>query len=218
VLASLAAAALLAFPAADGGSGTYIVTGHSVDVLLYNSGTTAWRGFALTAPAGTIFVGGTTGNESSALCTLDATRTAIQCGPIGPTVMPPQGHLTFGATMTTPVPCDETFQLSVSADGATYTHAADVAAADDCARALTQPVLHRVGRTIRVTPPAWSSPPSAVVYRWQLCRRTCRTIAGATSRRLVVERRFRGSAVRVVVSARIGADSVETASRRLAVR
>src|ERR1700733_10902620 len=67
--------------AGDGGGGAYLSNGHNYDFALVNSGTTAWRSFYLIAPAGTSFVGGTTGNEASAPCVVGPPD-QIECGPL----------------------------------------------------------------------------------------------------------------------------------------
>jgi hypothetical protein len=210
---SAAILAALVVAAGDGGTGTYTATGHDYDVAFYNSGTTAWRAFSLTAPPGSTFIGGTTGNEGSVTCV--ASGNQIQCGPIGANVMPPQAHLTFVATMQDAATCGPTFALSVSGDGSTYTPAGDIGPAAGCApHALTRPVLHRVGNRIRATPPAWSSPPTRVVYRWQRCSRSRCAGVGAG---LVLRVKRRG-AYRLVATAAIDGSTVVARSRLLAIR
>ena len=205
--------AALVVAAGDGGSGTYIATGHDYDVTFYNSGTTAWRAFSLTAPPGLAFIGGTTGNEGSVTCAPSGNQ--IQCAPIGVTVMPPQAHLTFVATMQDAATCGPTFALSVSGDGSTYTPAGDIGPAAGCApHALTRPVLHRIGARIRATPPAWSSPPTHVAYRWQRCSRS-HCVGVATG--LVVRAR-RSGAYRLVATATIDGRTVVARSRLLTIR
>lgn len=206
-----ASAAILA-ALAVGGSGAYAANGHDYDFAFYNSGTTPWRAFSLTAPPGMTFVGGTTGNEGSATCVASANQ--IQCGPIGVNVMPPQAHLTFVATMQGVATCGPTFALSASDDGSTYTHVADIGPAPDCPpHALTRPILHRTGTTIRATPPAWSSPPTRVVYRWQRCAASCFAIGSGLQLRVK-----RSGAYRLVATATIDGQVVVTRSRLLAVR
>lgn len=205
--------AALVVAAGDGGSGTYVATGHDYDVAFYNSGTTAWRGFTLTAPTGLTFVGGTTGNEGSVTCT--ASGNQIQCGPIGVNVMPPQAHLTFVATMRDPATCGPLFALSVSGDGTTYTPVGGIGPAAGCApHALTRPVLHRTRSLIRATAPAWSSSPTRVLYRWQRCTGS-RCIAIASG--LVLHVKHSGS-YRLVATATIDGQAVVSRSRLLAVR
>jgi hypothetical protein len=205
--------AALVVAAGDGGSGTYVAIGHDYDIAFYNSGTTAWRGFSLTAPPGLTFIGGTTGNEGSVACAASANQ--IECGPIGVNVMPPQAHLTFVATMEDAAVCGPTFALSVTGDGSTYNHVADIGPAPGCAPyALTRPVLHRVGKRIRGTAPAWSSPPDRVVYRWQRCTGSrCVSIASG----LVLKVKGRGT-YRLVATATFGGQVAVTRSRLLAVR
>jgi hypothetical protein len=205
--------AALVVAAGDGGSGTYVAAGHDYDVAFYNSGTTAWRAFALTAPPGLTFIGGTTGNEGSVACA--ASGNEIHCGPIGFNVMPPQAHLTFVATMKEAAVCGPTFALSVSGDGSTYTPAGDIGPAAGCApHALTRPVLHRIGTRIHATPPAWSSPPTRVVYRWQRCTGS-RCVAIAHGLVLALKR---SGTYRLVATATIAGQTVATTSRALRYR
>jgi hypothetical protein len=197
----------------DGGSGSYVASGHDYDVAFYNAGTTPWRGFAVTAPPGMTFIGGTTGNEGSATCVANGNQ--IQCGPIGVNVMPPQAHLTFVATMKDAAVCGPTFALAVSSDGSTYTQVGDIAPASACApHALTRPVLRRVGKWIRATAPAWSSPPTRVVYRWQWCRGS-RCVPVGSGLALTVRR---SGAYRLVATATFDRQTAVTRSRLLAFR
>src|SRR5580704_178604 len=53
---------------ADGGSGTYRVTGSAFEFDLVNTGTTSWRYFELVGPSDATFVGGATIGESTAAC------------------------------------------------------------------------------------------------------------------------------------------------------
>ena len=209
----LSTSAVILAALAVGGSGTYVANGHDYDVALYNSGSTPWRAFSLTAPPGVIFIGGTTGNEGSATCVANGNQ--IQCGPIGVNVMPPQAHLTFVATMQDVAACGPTFALSASDDGSTYTPVAQIGPAAGCApHALTRPALHRVGRRVRATPPAWSSPPTRVVYRWQRCSGS-RCVAVGTGLALTVKR---AGSYRLVATATFAGQTAVTRSRLLAVR
>src|SRR5215469_12715707 len=110
---------------ADGGGGTYLVSGRDYDFVLFNAGSTPWRNFYLVAPRGMSFVGGTTGNEGSASCVVGQpaeSSNEIQCGPLSPGVMPPQARVAFVATMSSEGVCGPSFQLFVnSADGAPFT-------------------------------------------------------------------------------------------------
>jgi hypothetical protein len=182
-------------------------------MAFYNSGSTPWRAFSLTAPPGMTFVGGTTGNEGSATCVANGNQ--IQCGPIGVNVMPPQAHLTFVATMQDVATCGATFGLSVSDDGSAFTPVSPIGPAAGCApHALSRPILHRDGRTIRATPPVWSSPPTRVVYRWQRCATSSCVITGAG----LVLRVTRSGTYRLVATATIDGQTVVSRSRLLAVR
>jgi hypothetical protein len=219
--AVLAATCLLAL-AADGGSGSYVATGRSYDFVLFNSGSTPWRSFSLVAPPGLAFVGGTTGNDGSVTCTVGP-PTQIVCAPIAATVMPPQGHLTFVATMTAPTVCGVTFQLFVSSSDAapySYTRAADVSETPGCGtpRVLTPPALRGkavVGGTLRATPPTWSSAPTRVRYRWERCTGSrCTAIRGATRLVLVLTKRDAGRTVRLVATATIDGTIVRTSSEK----
>lgn len=209
----LSTSAVLLAALAVGGSGSYIASGHDYDVALYNSGSTSWRAFSLTAPPGMTFIGGTTGNEGSATCVANGNQ--IQCGPIGVNVMPPQAHLAFVATMQDAAVCGPTFALSASDDGTTYTPVAQIYPAAACApHALTRPQLYRVGRRIHATAPAWSSPPSRVAYRWQRCRGS-RCVAVGTGLALTVKR---AGSYRLVATATFAGQTAVTRSRLLAVR
>jgi hypothetical protein len=207
------AALAAAFALFAAGSGTYVATGHDYDVAFANTGTTSWRAFELVAPAGLTFLGGTTGNEGSITCTVGPPN-QIVCGPIGVTVMPPQAHLTFVATTTAPATCGVVFQLALSDDGSTFAPAGGLAGT--CA----PPTLDVVGRTVRATPPAWRATPTAVRYRWQVCRRSlCTTVAGATGLTLRVTKREAGRVVRFVATATIDGVAVTARSAvRLAPR
>lgn len=111
--------------------------------------------------------------------------------------------------------CGPTFALSVSGDGSTYTPAGDIGPAAGCAlHALTRPVLHRVGKRIRATPPVWSSPPTRVVYRWQRCSGS-RCAGVATG---LVLRVKRSGAYRLVATATIDGRTVVTRSLSLRYR
>jgi hypothetical protein len=214
----------------DWGGGTYVATGRSYDFILFNSGPTAWRSFYVVAPPGMSFLGGTTGNEASAHCVVgqpNGSAAEIECGPLAPGVIPPQGRLAFVAATSASSVCGVTFELFVSsANDASYTRAADVTEAADCEkqaapRAVTRPTLHgtpSVGSTIRATAPTWTSPPTLVRYQWQRCvDSTCAAIAGATGLTLVLTRRDAGHAVRLVAMATIAGRQVRTNSRMLAV-
>jgi len=163
-------------PAGDGGAGTYIATGRSYAFALVNSGSTSWRSFYIVAPPSVSFVGGTTGNEASASCIVgrpDRSSAEIQCGPLSPSTVPPQGRIAFVATVSEPSACGASFELFVtSADGAPFTRGGDVGTAADCragsARVVKAPTVRgtpTVGSTIRATPPVWSAPPTHVRYR-----------------------------------------------------
>jgi hypothetical protein len=228
---TLAGSLLVCAPAgaADGGGGTYLASGNAYDFALFNDGSTPWRAFYLVAPQGMSFVGGTTGNEGSASCTVggpDGSSNEIECGPLPPSLMPPQARVAFVATTTTKSVCGVTFQLYVTAaDGAPFTRAADVTEAPGCGaqrvELVARPTLHGtpiVGRTIRATPPIWSAAPTRVRYRWERCTSSsCATIAGASGPSLVLTKRDAGHAVRLVVTATVAGQDVRASSSRLRV-
>src|SRR5919108_1443151 len=95
------------------GGGNYIATGDTYEFVLANTGTASWRSFEIVAPAGLAFVGGTTGNEGPATCIVGP-PTQITCGPLATSTMPPQGHITFVATVAAPATCGPVFELLVS--------------------------------------------------------------------------------------------------------
>lgn len=175
--------------------------------MLVNTGSTPWHTFALVAPAGVTFVGGTTGNEASAACTVGP-PSEIACGPIGTNVMPPQARIAFIATMAAPATCGVTFQLLV--DGIP---ADDVTASAGCApHAVVPPRLRLTGHTVHASAPTWSPAPDAVRYQWQRCTGSmCRAIAGATRLTLVLKR---PATVRVVATATFGGTIVRVVSQR----
>lgn len=229
-----AAAALAAIACALGAAGaaggaipgnSYLADGHDYDFTLVNAGTAAWHSFYLVAPAGTSFVGGTTGNEASATCVVGPAD-RLECGPLSPSTMPPGGSVSFVATTTTTASCGPAFALFVSADGVSYVDAGDLVAAPACGaqapRALTQPALRgtaKVGATLHVAAPRWSAPPSSVAYRWERCTPArCAAIAGAAGRSLLLTRADAGHAIRVVVAATIAGRLVRASSPRVFVR
>jgi hypothetical protein len=222
--------AAAARPAGDGGSGTYLATGRTYGFALVNSGSTPWRYFYLVGPPSVSFVGGTTGNEASATCVAgrpDGSSAEIECGPLSPSTVPPQGRIAFVATVSGPSACGVSFELFVtSADDAPATRAADVGPAADCAagsaRVVAAPTVRgtpTVGRTIRATPPVWSAPPTRVRYRWEICGgASCVAIPGATGLRLVLAEREVGRTVRLVATATIFGVQLQTSSRAVRVR
>jgi hypothetical protein len=214
---------------ADSGSGTYAATGQTYYFDLVNTGTVAWQFFYLVGPPGTTFIGATSSAEASARCVVgqpDGKANEIECGPLPLSAAPAHAHLGLVATLAAPVACGAPFQLSVStASTLPFTRGSDVTQAGSCAAAaptaLEPPALHGtpvVGRTIRATPPAWSSAPTRVAYRWQRCATACTAIAGATGLKLVLTRHDAGRSVRLVATAIIAGTAVETGSTRLAVR
>jgi hypothetical protein len=149
----------------------------------------------------------------------------IQCGPLALNAAPPQLHLSFVATFASPVDCSAVFQLAVSSTSVPpYTRAADVAGtcASTPATALTRPTIHgtpTVGHRITAAPPAWSAAPTRVTYRWQRCKAaSCTSIAGANRLTLVLGRADAGCSVRIVATAVIDGTTVESSSKKLAVR
>jgi hypothetical protein len=210
---------------AAGQGGTYLANGHDYDFALVNSLTAAWQSFYLVAPSGTSFVGGTTGNEESADCIVGPPD-KIECGPLLPSTIPPSAGIPFVATTGSAATCGPAFALFVSTDGSTYVSAGDLVAAPSCGmqapRALTPPSLYgasKVGATLRVVPPQWSSQPSRVAYHWERCtNKSCVTIAGAARPSLRLTPADAGHTIRAVVTATIAGVQVRVLSRGLFVR
>lgn len=206
-------------------TGGYVTNGHDYDFALVNSGTIAWSSFYLVAPAGVTFLGGTTGNEASAVCAVGPSST-ITCGPLSPSTVPPLAGVSFVATTASAAVCGPTFALFVSTDGATYVDAGDLGAAPACGRqaprALGRPSIlgvPKVGAIVRVGSVRWSAPPSHVSYRWERCTVTrCVTIAGTAGPSLRLTRADARRAVRAVVTATVAGARVRVPSRELVVR
>ena len=75
------------------------------------------------------------------------------------------------------------------------------------------------GGTLRAAPAKWSSTPTSIAYRWQLCRGTvCTAIGGATKTRLKVTKAYVRHSVRVVAIATIHGVTVKSASRKVTIR
>ena len=228
--ACLALVCVTAAAAADGGSGTYTSTGRTYDFNLFNSGTTAWQYFILIGASGTRFVGGTTGNEGSARCVVgqpDGQTNEIECGPVSPSVIPPTGHIAFVATLSAFPECGASFQLYVSSTGTPpFSRVGDATFSESCVAvppgAVTSPSLHgapTVGRSLTATAPTWSTTPTRVTYQWQLCTTTgCVPIKGATRLTLKLTKRMAGHSVRIASIATFDGRTVESVSKRIAVR
>ena len=231
VCAAAALACAASPAAADSGSGTYAAQGRSYYFVLTNTGSTALQSFYLVGPPGVTFIGGTTSAEAAVRCVPgqpDGLANEIQCGPpLSTSIAPAHGTWTFAATLAAPAACGAVFQFDVSSTGAQpFTRAADITESGSCTAAapsaLSRPALHgtpRVGRTLTATPPSWSAPPTRVSYRWQRCTNaTCSAIANATRLGLTLVRRDAGHSVRLVATALIDGATVESASKKLAVR
>jgi hypothetical protein len=228
--ACLALVCVSAASAADGGSGTYTSTGRTYDFNLFNGGTTAWQYFILVGTSGTRFVGGTTANESSARCVVgqpDGQANEIECGPVSASVIPPNGHLGFVATLSVLPDCGAPFELYVSSTGTLpFSRVGDATLSGSCTavrpEAVTPPTLHgapTVGRTLTATAPNWSTTPMRVTYQWQLCTRTgCAPIKSATRLTLKLTKRTAGHTVRIVATATFDGLKVESVSKRIAIR
>lgn len=210
--------------AADGGSGSYTVTGASYDFVFFNGGTTRWQYFYLVGPSGTQFLGGANSAENSAPCIVGPPE-ELECGPLSTNVAPPGGSFAFVATLASPIPCGAPFALYVSStDTASFNRVSDVALRGSCAttlRAETPPIIRglpRVGQTLVATPPVWSSTPALVTYRWQLCTKSrCSSITGATTLRLRLVKPDRGHAVRLVATGTLDGTRATTRSGTIAV-
>lgn len=214
----------------DGGSGTYLSTGTTYYLDLVNTGTVAWQSFYLVAPAGTTIIGGTSSGEASARCIVgqpDGRPNEIECGPLPLSAAPIHAHLGLVVTVAAPVACGAQFQLAVSSTSTMpYTNAPNVTEAAPCAvsspRALSLPLLQGTavgGHTVTASPPAWSSAPTRVSYRWQRCAaNACAQIAGATRLRLTLTRQDAGHSVRLVATAVVDGTTLTSTSKKLAVR
>jgi hypothetical protein len=216
--------------AGDGGSGTYTSTGRTYDFNLFNGGTTAWQYFILVGTSGTRFVGGTTGNEGSARCAVgqpDAQANEIECGPVSASVIPPSGHIGFVATLSAFPDCGAVFQLYVSSTGTPpFSRVGDATFSGSCVAVppglVTPPSLHgvpTVGRTLTASAPTWNATPTRVTYQWQLCTQTgCDPIKSATRLTLKLTKHMAGHTVRIASIATFASRTVETVSKRIAVR
>jgi hypothetical protein len=228
--ACLASVFVAAAAAADGGSGTYTSAGPTYDFNLFNGGSTAWQYFIVVGASGTRFVGGSTGNESSARCVVgqpDGQANEMECGPMSPGVIPPTGHLAFVATLNAFPDCGAPFQVYAGSTGTPpFSRVGDATFSGSCAavppRALATPSVHgvpRVGRTLTATAPTWNATPTRVAYQWQLCTATgCVPIESATRLTLRLTKRTAGRTVRIASVATFGGLQVESVSKRIAVR
>jgi hypothetical protein len=233
--AAVAAASLVLVGSAaaapmDGGSGTYTSTAATYDFNLFNSGPAAWQYFIVVGTADTRFVGGTTGNESSARCVVgqpDGQANEIECGPMSTTVIPPSGHIAFVATLSAFPVCGAPFQLYASSTGTLpFSRVGDATFSGSCAaappQALTPPSLEGVpaaGHTLTARAPTWSSTPTSVTYQWQLCTAaSCIPIKGATRLTLKLPKRTSGHSVRIASTATFDGHIVESFSKRIAIR
>lgn len=216
--------------ASDGGSGRYTATGSSYYLVLFNSGTTAWRFFTLVGPSGARFVGGGSTTEVNASCVVgqaDGRPDELTCGPLPSSFAAPLVHFSFIATLQAPVACGAPFELYVSATGTPpFTRVGEVTYSGSCAatlpHALMPPTIEGtplVGNRLRATPPLWSASPDRVAYQWQRCtRRSCSAIRGATKLALRLGRRDRGHTVRIVATARVDGETVTSRSPKMAIR
>jgi hypothetical protein len=75
-----------------------------------------------------------------------------------------------------------------------------------------------VGRVLSAAPAVWSETPTSVRYQWQRCTvAQCARIGGATRLELRLTRRDARHSVRIVATAAIDGELVETASNKVAV-
>jgi hypothetical protein len=214
----------------DAGSGTYTSTAATYDFNLFNGGPTAWQYFIVVGTDDMRFVGGTTGNESSARCVVgqpDGQANEIECGPVSTSIIPPSGHLAFVATLSAFPMCGAPFQLYASSTGTLpFSRVGDAIFSGSCAatppQVLTPPSLGGVpapGRTLTARAPTWSVTPTRVTYQWQLCTvASCTAIKGATRLTLKLTKRTAGHTVRIASIATFDGHSVETFSKRIAIR
>jgi hypothetical protein len=215
---------------ADGGSGTYTSTAGTYAFDLFNDGPAAWQYFILVGTADTRFVGGTTGNESSARCVVgqpDGQPNEIECGPMSVTVIPPNGHIAFVATLSAFPACGASFQLYAGATGTPpFSRVGDAVFTGSCTapipQVLTPPVIEgvpAVGRTLTARAPTWSAAPTNVTYQWQLCAaRGCVPIRGATRLTVKLTRRMARHTVRIASIGTLDGRTVTSVSKRIAVR
>jgi hypothetical protein len=188
---AVCAASALALPSAaaadDGGAATYIARGATYDFALTNTGTTTWQSFSLTAPSGSVFVGGTTSNEGSAHCVVGPPATIV-CGPVATGLLAARGRVGFTGVLEAPVACGAPFALAVSATGAQpFTPVGNAVFVGSCAppRVVRPPVVRRAGGLVTLSPPLWSTDPERVAYQWQRCTRAaCVAIRDATGERV----------------------------------
>jgi hypothetical protein len=176
--------------AGDGGTATYTTRGTAYDFDLRNTGTARWLSFMLVGPAGTVFIGGSVGTESTVQCAI-APSSSIACGP---TAVAVGGQLGFTAFLSSAVPCGSPFQFWVSPTGAApYSRVGDAVFAGSCAppRVVRAAVVRRRGDVVTLVPPVWSVTPVRVVYAWQRCTAQCSAIAHATSTRVRTRARVR---------------------------
>jgi len=176
---------------------TYTTRGTAYDFDLTNTGTTRWLSFMLVGSAGTVFIGGSVGTEATVQCVVGPPG-SMACGP---TAVAVGGQLGFTAFLASPVLCGSPFQFWVSSTGATpYSRVGDAVFVGSCAPAAPRVVravdVRRRAGVVTLVPPVWSATPVGVVYRWQRCAPSCRTIPHATSARLRA-----GAKVRAVVIA-----------------
>ena len=176
-------------------------------------------------------MGGANSAEATARCVPgqpDGLANEIECGPLSPSLSPPSGHFGFVATLRAPVACGAPFQLEVSSNGAaTFTRVGDAVLTGSCGaasqpRAVRAPLIHGrplVGRTLVAVAPTWSATPTRVTYQWQRCTATsCSRIPGATTRTLLLTKRDARHSVRIVATAAIDGQDVESSSERVRVR
>jgi hypothetical protein len=199
------------------------------DFNLFNAGATAWQYFVVVGTAATRFVGGTTGNEASARCVVgqpDGQANEIECGPVSVSVIPPNGHIAFVATLSAFPECGAPFQLYVSSTGASFSRVGDATFSGRCGaappRMLRPPALHGVpvvGRILTASAPTWSATPTQLTYQWQLCTGTmCVPLEGAARLTLKLTKRTAGHTVRIAAFATFDGRSVESDSTRVGIR
>lgn len=192
--------------------------------MLVNNGTTRWQYFSLVGANGTQFLGGANAAENSAQC-VPGPPEKIVCGPLSASLAPPSASFAFVATLASPVACGTPFAFYVSStDTSSFTRVSDLTLRGSCTtvlRAEVPPIvrgLPRVDRTLVATPPVWSTPPTLVTYRWQLCTKSrCSVIARATTLQLRLTTPDRGHAVRIVATASLNGMQSTTHSGSLTV-
>ena len=175
-------------------------------------------------------MGGATIGEITAHCSPgqpDGVASEIECGPISAAGLAPGARVGFVSTVGSAPSCAAPFQLDVTSTGTVpFTPANNVTAAPGCSSstpsATKAPTLRGpavAGKRLVATPPAWSTTPIGVTYRWQRCLGTrCLAIPGATTLAFTPSPKDVGHTVRIVATGTFGLSTVTTNSAKIRVR